>query len=217
MKLGLKLFCTLLLLAMFAFNTAAVHAKSPKSVLKDLKKRYKKIETLQADFKEIYEWAHTGDKIQRSGQIILAQGQRFKIDTQEQLIVCDNISIFRHNKIKSQVIIEPIENNTDNLLPRKLLLNFADEFKAENLLELPVNRKLGYRIDLIADKPDEALISSATLWVTKEDKTIRRLRFVDLNGNLTTYFLSNIMLNQQVDSTMTTFELPPEVEVFDLR
>ncbi len=206
-----------MLLIVSVISPQVVYGKSPKSALKGLKKKYSKVETLQADFKEVYEWAHTGEKIQRTGQIVLAPEQRFRINTEEQTIVCDDISIFRHNKIKSQVVIELVGDSTDDLLPRKMLLNFADEFKAVNLLELPVNRQLGYRIDLSAHKPDEVLISSATLWVTEEDNTIRRLRFGDLNGNLTTYYLSNILLNQSVDSTATMFEIPIGAEVFDLR
>lgn len=212
-----KLFYIILLLTIFTIEPLILYAKSPKSILKELTKRYNKIETLKADFKEVYEWAHTGEKIQRTGQILLAQGQRFRLDTEDQLIVCDNESVFRHNKIKSQVIIEPIDNSADILLPRKLLLNFSNEFKAKKLMELPVNNNLGYRIDLNANKPDEMLISTATLWVTAEDKTIRRMRFVDLNGNITTYYLSNIMFNESIDSTITSFEIPLDVELFDLR
>ena len=207
----------LILISGLLCNENPLYAKSPKSKLKELGKRYQKIETLVADFREIFEWAHTGEKIQRSGKIILASEQRFRIDTEEQLMVCDNLAIYRYNRLKSQVIIEPIENNTENLLPRRMLLNFADEFKAVHYSELPVNGMSGFRLDMLPIDPDEMLISEAGLWVTAEDNIIRRLRFKDLNGNLTLYFLSNIEINQPIDSTLTTFQIPEEVEVFDLR
>jgi len=193
------------------------YAKSPKSALKELKKKYEKIETFQADFNEVFEWAHTGEKTQRTGKIILAEGKRFRIDTEDQLIICDNYAIYRYNKLKSQVIIEPLVDNTESLIPRRMLLNFADEFKADKLTELPVHEQLGFRLDLISDKPDEVLMTSATLWATLEDKTIHRLKFSDLNGNITTYYLSNITSNKIIDPGLTTFQNPPNVEVFDLR
>lgn len=212
-----RLLVVIVLIACIVYNPMLVYAKSAKSLLKDLKRKYEKIETFQADFNEVFEWAHTGEKNQRSGRIILADGKRFRIDTEDQLIVCDNLAIYRYNKLKSQVIIEPLENNTESLLPRRMLLNFADEFKAEKLLELPVNERMGFRLDLTSDKPNEVLMSSATLWVTQDDKTIHRLKFSDLNGNITTYYLSNIIVNKTIDQSMTTFLDPPNVEVFDLR
>jgi len=192
-------------------------AKSPNSVLKGLKKRYKKIETLQADFREIFEWAMTGEKIQREGNLIVTDDNRFRINTPEQLLVCDGQSVYRHNRERNQIIIEPVNASNNNMLPQRLMLQFADEFKATKTTELAVDGRAGVRLDLISNAPDEVLISEATVWLTIDDNIVHRLKFDDLNGNTTTYFFSNIQINQPIDITLITFTPPEDAEVFDLR
>ncbi|MDP8239754.1 MAG: outer membrane lipoprotein carrier protein LolA [Candidatus Hatepunaea meridiana] len=208
---------TYLLLAIYFVSTGSVEAMSPNSALKKLRKRYKKVNSLSADFREVFEWEMTGETIIRKGSITIIGGFRFRIDTPEQLLVADGKNIFRYNRIKKQIIIEPINSTDDQLLPRKLMLDFADGFSASNITSLTVNSKEGFRLDLLPDNPDEILVSSATLWATTENLVVHRMKLLDLNSNSTTYYLSNIQINQPVDVSQTTFTPPEGVEIFDLR
>lgn len=192
-------------------------ALSPEGARKSLHKQYKKVKTLEADFREVFEWAMTGETIQRQGRLLVTEDDRFRIDTPEQLLISDGKSIFRYNRIRNTVIIESLPESDQNMLPRRLMLEFADEFKATTLSELPIEGEPGFRLDLIPDNPDQVLLDNAILWVTEKDLIVRRLKFVDLNDNATTYFFTNIQLDQPADTTLTTFTPPEGVELFDLR
>jgi outer membrane lipoprotein carrier protein len=192
-------------------------AMSPKSALKKLQKRYDKVETMQADFRELFEWAMTGESNVRNGTLVIASENRFRIETDDQLIVSDGNAIFRHNLISSQVIIEPIDGNEGALLPQRLLLNFGKEFKADKFFEMAVSQQNGFRLELKPKEPEAALVDMITIWATIEELTVHRLKVRDLNGNSTAYFLSQIKMDQPLEPSVFKFSIPEGAELFDLR
>ncbi len=209
---------TLVLLLFLALGEVnALMAKSPKSILKNLKKNYNRIQSLQADFTEVFEWAMTGEKIQREGSLYVTVDDKFRIETPEQHLVCDGDAIYRYNLKKAQVIIEPVTEESDKMLPRRLMLRFADEFNATEMTKLAVEGQDGLRLDLLPKSSEEVLLSAATLWITVDDMIVRRLKVTDLSGNSTIYMFSNIQVNSPQAPEYTRFTCPDGVELFDLR
>ncbi len=192
-------------------------AMNPGSALKKLRKRYHKVTSLRADFREIFEWSMTGETTIRMGKLLVTSDNRFRIETPEQLFIADGKDIYRYNRLKEQVIIEPVGSNDEQFLPRKLLLDFADGFDATAITEMVVDGREGLRLDLIANDPEVSLISSAIIWVTSDDLVVHRLKLIDLNSNSTTYYLSEIIFDKPVEASETTFTPPEGVELFDLR
>ena len=196
---------------------AVSQAASPAGLLKDLRQRYRQVRTLKAHFKEVFQWELTGETVVREGSLAVAAENRFRIDTPDQLVVSDGQVISRFNKARNQVIIEAAVESGAGMLPNRLLLDFADQFRATGAEELAVSEKPGFRLELTAEDPEALLLKEAVVWATAGDLTIHRLKLTDLNGNTTTYQLSEIELNQPLDSSLTIFTPPPGAEVFDLR
>lgn len=192
-------------------------ALTPDSALKKVRKKYHKVISMQAEFREVFEWEMTGERSIRSGSLVVTTDNRFRFDTSEQLLISDGENVFRYNRIKKQVIIEPVGTGGDQLLPQKLLLDFADGFKAVSLSPLTVDGREGFRLDMTAENPETTLLSSAALWATSDDLVVHRLKLLDLNSNSTTYYLSNIIFDQSIDTSVTAFTPPEGVELFDLR
>lgn len=192
-------------------------ALTPNSALKKVRKKYHKVISMQAEFREVFEWEMTGERSIRSGSLVVTADNRFRFDTPEQLLISDGENIFRYNRVKKRIIIEPVGEDDGQLLPQKLLLDFADGFKAVSLSSLTVDSREGFRLDMTAEDPETTLLSSATLWVTSDDLVVHRLKLLDLNSNSTTYYLSNIIFDQPIDTSVTAFTPPEGVELFDLR
>ena len=167
--------------------TGSADAMSPKAALKTLQKKYQTLHSLSVDFREVFEWGLTGESNIRLGKMMVTKDNRFRIDTVDQLIVSDGTDIYRYNRDRKQVIIEHIQDE-DKFLPRKILLDFADGFKAISLTELAVAEKNGFRLDLEAEDPEVSLMSSAIIWATTDDMVVHRLKLIDLNSNSTTYY-----------------------------
>ena len=208
---------TLIITLVISSISSPVYPLSPKSALKSVNKHYSKTRTIQADFKELFEWILTGETVVQEGSIVITRDNRFRIDTPKQLLVSDGEAIFRYNKVRKQVTIEPVISSGEPLLPQKLLFGFAKKFQPVNLEELPVTGRKGFRLDLVPLQADMELVEKVTLWVTEDDFVVHRLKTIDVSGNSTTFFLDKLRFDEVVDKEITTFTIPDGVEVFDLR
>ncbi|MFH0765270.1 MAG: outer membrane lipoprotein carrier protein LolA, partial [Calditrichota bacterium] len=192
-------------------------SESPESALKGLRKHYQALKTLNAEFREVFEWAMTGETVEQKGSFVIAGDDRFRFDTPEQLLVSDGTAVYRWNRSKQQTIIESVAASGNKMLPRKFMVEFGDDFRPVSVSDLTVDNAPGYRLDLEPFHPEEALLSKITLWVTRSDNLVRRLKLVDLSQNATTYYLTEIKLNEAVFDSLFVFSPPPGVEIFDLR
>ena len=199
------------------FGIAFAQSANPTNVYRALRKQYRSLNSFQADFREIFEWALTKETVEQAGRIVVTSDDRFYINTPEQLLVSDGKVIYRYSRSRFQVIIEPITSANEKSLPRKMMLDFGDEFKAAEFTALPVDGKAGFRLDLTVSKPEDLMIQNAAIWATQKDNVVYRLRFTDLNGNTTTYQFSDIQFDKKVDDTLFKFDIPEDAEVFDLR
>ncbi len=210
----IRLFIMVLLLGTtFVFGAIP---KNAATALKDLQRRYKSIKTFRCEFNEQFQWQFTGELVTSNGTIVSDVGDRFRMETPEQVVVCDGTSLYRYNSLKNQVMIEPVKDAA-NLLPKRLLLDLGSEFEAEAITPISVVGQEGFRLDLKPLKSDESLMSGAVIWVTALDLIVRKMQMDDLNGNRTTYILLQIEIDKPVDLHETTFEIPEGAELFDLR
>jgi len=212
----MKRILLLVVALIFPLVCLGVVPKSPGVALKEIRKRYKEIKTLQASFKESFQWQLTGEAVDRTGTISIGMENRFRIHTEEQVIVSDGEVIFRYNKPRNQVMIERVDK-AEALLPNKLLLQFTDQFEAVGIAPIAIEGAEGFRLDLTPDDPDKALLREATLWVATGGMIVNRIRIVDLNGNTTTYTLTNLHFDQPINADSLKFTPPAGAEIFDLR
>ena len=206
----------LLLLLFISSQSQAVIPKSPEAALKDIRKQYKSIKSFRCEFTEQFQWQFTGELVTRNGIMIAADGDRFRMETSEQIIVCDGNNLYRYNSLKNQVMIEPVKE-ASNLLPRRFLLDIGSEFDAVVISPISIQGMEGFRLELKPLKSDESFMSSATIWVTTTDMIVHKMQMDDLNGNRTTYILQNIVIDKPIDPHETTFIIPEGAELFDLR
>lgn len=212
----MKKLLTVALLALFSFQANAEIPKNAGNALKDVRKRYKSIKTFRAEFSEQFVWQFTGETVERKGKIVAGEGDRFRMESPEQIMVCDGTNLYRYNLLKNQVMIESA-GETTNMLPRRLLLDIGSEFEATMIDPVSVAGQEGFRLELKPLKPEESLLSLAVVWITANDLMIRKMQMDDLNGNRTTYILNNIEIDKAVDSVETTLNIPEGAEIFDLR
>ncbi|MBM3329584.1 MAG: outer membrane lipoprotein carrier protein LolA [Calditrichaeota bacterium] len=190
---------------------------NPNTALKELRKKYKDVKALECHFREIFEWAMTGETIVREGTLAVTSDDRMRIETPEQLIVSDGKTIQRLNLARSQMMLEATGKTSESSLPRKFLLEFTSNFEAGELTPLSVESQKGYRLDLIPKDKQESLLNGASLWVTEADLVVRRIRLLDLNNNSTTYILTDIRFDKIPPERFNLIDTPEGTEVFDLR
>ncbi len=207
-----RLIIAMLLLA--PVGGALADAKTDR-LLKDVQKVYEKLENVCADFTQTFFWKLTEETQKAKGRICAKGGDKFKIETDEQLIVTDGKTLWTFNKLNNQVVIDHAENSTsDNPFIKdffkKYLTDYSpfpdEEHAAKDLACV-----------LLKAKTDDQFIRQLRLWIDKKSKMILKIEQVDLNENTTTFELSNIDVNAPLVSKNFIFEPPADAEVIDMR
>ncbi|MCA9742262.1 MAG: outer membrane lipoprotein carrier protein LolA [Deferribacteres bacterium] len=200
----------------FAAFASAFAGDEVDEIVKKLREKYEKIETLQADFVQTSIWSLAGEQHQSEGKIYLAEKNKYRVETDPQLIITDGTIVWTFSKDREQVIIDELSKSKENPLPRDILLKYTKDSRAVLLGEIELGGTPCYQIKF-QPKDENSFIVSTTVWVSKADWLAIQIEQEDLNENLTRYFLKNIVINSPLSDSLFSLKIPASVEVVDLR
>lgn len=189
---------------------------SAKNIIRNVKKKYEAIQSLKADFKQVYTWELVGETQTLEGTLYLKTGNRYRIETESQIIVTDGNIVWTYSKSTNQVIIDLLNKSEENPLPKDLLFKYSEEYVPHLVGEEKIDSNKTYVLNLIP-KDEEAFIKSMKIWVDASNWLTIKIEQVDINDNVNTYYVSDIEQNMELSNTLFTFQIPPDAEVVDLR
>lgn len=192
------------------------HAISAKDIIKNVKKKYESIQSLKANFKQIYVWKLAGETQTLEGTLLLKSGDRYRIETNDQIIVTDGKKVWTYSKANNQVIIDVLTKSDENKLPKDLLFRYSEDYVPHYIGEEEVDGRKTYLLNLVP-KDQDAFIKSMKIWVDASDWLTIKISQTDLNDNVNTYFVTNIEDNVDLPNSLFSFQIPPGAEVIDLR
>lgn len=194
-------------------NAAPLRAKD---IVKKVKQKYESLESLKADFEQVYNWVLAGETQTLKGTIFLKSGNKYRIETEGQIIVTDGKTVWTYSETNQQVIIDLLSKSGENPLPKDLLFRYSEEYIPHLAAEEKLDGKKTYILNLVP-KDKEAFIKSMKIWVDASSWLTVKIEQVDINDNINTYHVRNIEQNIQLDTSLFTLKIPPDTEVVDLR
>ncbi|HPG38368.1 MAG TPA: outer membrane lipoprotein carrier protein LolA [bacterium] len=206
-----KLFTLFFILAL---THAALSAdKDANGILQQLKSTYDKYSSIQADFTQTFLWKLTEEEHTLSGKIWIQKGEKFKIDTPDNLVVNDGKALFTLNRNNQQVIIN---NATKGSANNPILKDFIDKYIRDYRAEIVKDDKDAYELKLVAGSEDE-FIREIILTINKKTFFLSSVRQLDVNENTTIYQVENLQTN--IPLTAEDFKIPgmDQYEQVDLR
>lgn len=201
--------------ALFVYSGLGA-AENVKDIVKKLRDKYEKIQTLEADFVQTSIWSLAGETHRSNGKIYIAGGNRYRVETDLQTIVTDGKTVWTYSRDSRQVLIDNLSHSRENPLPRDVLLKYTKDADAELLGETKIAGVTCYKLKFVP-KDQESYIVATTVWVDKKSWLAVQIEQEDFNENVTRYELSDIHLNETLPDTLFTFSVPEGVEVVDLR
>lgn len=201
---------------MCSLGSAGADAKDAKEIIKNVKEKYNKVQSLKADFEQIFSWELAGETQKVNGTLYLNSQNNYRIETENQLIVTDGTNVWIYSKGDGQVIIDLLRQSEENPLPKDLLFKYSEEYKPHYVGEETLDGEKTYVLNLIP-KEEDALITSMQIWVDASDWYTVKIMQTDINENVNTYQISNIEENIALEPSLFKFEIPDEAEVVDLR
>jgi len=185
-------------------------------VIRKAKAKFESLQTFSADFEQVFQWKLTNETQRLTGTLYWKQGDKYRIETQDQIIVTDGKSVWTYSKPNQQVVIEALDRSKEAVLPRDLLLKYSEEYRAQLTGEAKVGDSDCYVLKL-SPKAKEAFTVQLMVWVDRSDWIPRKVQETDINGNVNTYALRQVKLKPPLPESLFTFAIPKGAEIIDLR
>ena len=213
----------ILLLVVFSTSIAiAIQAQKPADKSADkllnlISTRYKNFKTIKADF--IYSIESKAENIsEKQKGSIYVKGNKFRLDIADQVIMCDNKTVWTYSKEVNEVQV----NNYD---PKKAPIRLDDIFTMydKGFLSKILDTKKEGKNDIVlvelTPKDKKKNFFKIKLTIDKTNQTIIKSQVFDKSGTIHTYLVTNQFPNIKLEDKFFVFDVKkyPKCEVIDLR
>lgn len=212
-KNKLKLF--LGVIACLAILAGEGLAQNAKDIVKNVRKKYEKLASFEADFVQTSVWALAGEEQKEGGRLALGEKNKYRIETDTQLIISDGNRVWTYSKERNQVILDLLTKSKEHQLPKDILLKYTENSRVELLGESVIGGTPCFELKF-TPKDEDAFIMSTKLWVDKNKLVTLRIEQEDINENITRYDLEKIKMNPPLENALFSFTIPADAEVIDL-
>ncbi len=183
----------------------------PKAVLARLQERYDSLKDLEVSYKQE---VHSGvfSTVERTtGRMLVAAGDKFRIESAEQTIVSDGIHLWVYSPENKQVTIDKVSKSQDIVRPSDYLFSFRESYTASMLADTAISKINCSTVELKCVRRDE-FIQRMKLYIGKEDLLTHRAVYLDVNGNRVEIDFSDMKVDKGLPPDRFTFKTPKGVE-----
>lgn len=186
-------------------------------IIKNVQKKYKKVNVLMADFRQINRYKIAEIESEVFGSIWITQDNKFRLATEDQFIVSDSENLWRYNKLENQVLIDYAQKSQQDIFLNNFLFQISDYYQSQLLNVNEEGKSTIYEMKLIPNDRENSFFEYIKVWLEKNSWLLKKVLYVDVNGNEVEYEIEKIELNPSVRQEVFTFEVPEGTEVVDLR
>jgi outer membrane lipoprotein carrier protein len=210
MGIFIRTFTLLVLISGFCF------AQSGKEIIESLRKKYASIDDAVVKFEQTVKYGVSKFEQSFSGTFYFKKKNKYRIETDQQIVVTDGVTSWLYSKVNNQVIIDKYREDKDISSPEKFLLSISDEYIP---VILRTERNDGKKVYILKLTPrdENSSIESAKIWIVEGDLQITRVEITDISGTVTIYSVKSIKINSGVEDSIFKFSIPSGVKVVDLR
>ena len=193
----------------------AVFALTAQEAMAKSKAWFKTSKAWSLDFKLQVIYAESPDIASQQGSLLVAEGNRFKLDIAGIKFYSDGESLWQYNVEQKQVLIKAVEDLSSSLHPSELLFKYLN-CKALSVSEgVFANQKL-WVLKLDPSKYKGQFVQME-VWLSQKDFSPVRLFTVDPSGNSSWYNIVNLKVMKNVSVEDFRYKALPGVDEIDMR
>ena len=186
-------------------------------IIKDVQKKYQNIQMVRVDFRQVNRFKLTDITSEINGTIWISQNDRFRLETEDQVMVSDGKNFWRFNKLENQVLIDYAKKSQQDVFLNNFLFKIDEVYFSQIAGESKINGKKVYEIKLTPKKPDESFFDYVKVWLYDKSWELEKVLYVDFNENEVEYLIEKMEMNPAASENVFNFEIPEGVEAVDLR
>lgn len=211
-----------LLLALFVIAQTAnaqpqVDTKA-KGILDQVSAKTKAYKTIRTEV--AYTLSNKKDGVNSTKNLkVWIKGQKYRIDTGDQLIISDGKTVWKYFKDDNEVEVANPENGEESLNPQNMFSIYEKGFKYKFVKEEVKAGKTTYIIDLFPTKPKEKDYTSIRVFIDKATMRISNADMSSRTGSTYSYKIKTFAPNETLGDDLFTFDKTkfPKVVINDVR
>jgi outer membrane lipoprotein-sorting protein len=202
----------LLFFALFVGNFSLAHAQTP--LLDQVRQKYHAKASVEAEFGLTINW-NVREKIEnRNGRLLFAAGDKFRVELDNTVWVCDGQTFWQYSAATNQVIIKRLLDVDLSTHPSQILSTYLNKYQYALKEENDKQAVLAWKADSAGVKNP---YQSITLVVDKKEVLVNKLVVVDRSGNESTYTFKKTKFGITPPPGSFEFEVPAGARILDTR
>ena len=181
-----------------------------------IKQNYSGTTTLSASVDIRIVWKVREKTDNMHGSIVLAPGDKFRVDLGTTLWVSDGATLWQYDKAVSQVIITALANNGNAMIPSRMVADYCTKYPLTASKNKEGYDVLEWKADS-ASGPQSGGVSYVRITALGKRAVVRELFIIDSHGNETTYAFKSATWNGTIPKNAFAFEVPKGARVIDKR
>jgi outer membrane lipoprotein-sorting protein len=206
-----------MLIILLLFSVSTLFAESVDKIIKNVQKKYRKVQLLYVDFKQVNRFQLTNIENEVYGSIWVAQDNNFRLETEDQTMVSNGEKFWRYNKLENQVLIDYAKKSQQDIFLNNFLFQISDYYDSQILKESKKGKNTIYEIRLTPKTPEENFFKYIKVWIIDDSWHLEKVLYVDFNENEVEYQIEKMDLDRSKTKTLFEFNPPEGTEVVDLR
>ena len=183
------------LITLFLSFSVTVFSQDASQILNSLSEKTKSYKNISIDFDFKYENELEDIREKKSGKIII-ENEKFKLEIDDQIIVCNGKDQWIYSKETNEVQILEYDRNNEFMNPKNLLNIYEQGYNYRYDKEIEIDSKYYHSIDLFPNEENNEIIK-ISLAISKDENMVKKIEAFESNGSIYTYTVIKSRYNRK--------------------
>ena len=183
------------LITLFLFFSITVFSQDANQIFNSLSDKTKSYKNISIDFDFKYENELEDIREIKSGKIII-ENEKFKLEIDDQIIVCNGIDQWIYSKETNEVQILEYDRNNEFMNPKNLLNIYERGYNYRYNKEIEIDSKSYHLIDLFPNEENNEIIK-ISLTISKDENMVKKIEAFESNGAIYVYNVIKSKFNRR--------------------
>ena len=183
------------LITLFLSFSVTVFSQDASQILNSLSEKTKSYKNISIDFDFKYENELEDIREKKSGKIII-ENEKFKLEIDDQIIVCNGKDQWIYSKETNEVQILEYDRTNEFMNPKNLLNIYEQGYNYRYDKEIEIDSKYYHSIDLFPNEENNEIIK-ISLAISKDENMVKKIEAFESNGAIYIYTVIKSRYNRK--------------------
>jgi len=187
--------------------------QSAKDVLDKMRDALRKRKEISISYEQSFSWKSSKSVSKSAGKLDMKDLRKLRLQTDDQTLVSNGDVLWTYSPFTNQVVINKIDKSGGTILPSDFLFEYPKDY---NLKLVDEDKFEGEYLILLTPKDRSSFVTAIKIWLDDKDYLIRGIEYKDINGNVTSWEVTEIDIEPNFNDSHFEFNIPSGAEVIDL-